>query len=316
MSKLEARGLGPSTAKKFLPGVAQWVHAGRTAGVTIAFEPYRFDRKISGGIMKRLFAAAAAVAAMAVCGAASAQSNSDILQRLEALEKSNTDLKKENAALRDRVRHIESGKQTASAALTAPSASGSSATRPTSGYAAASMAPVYKAMPMAAPAGFSWTGFYIGAHGGFAWARATGPDLHIDQHGGFGGIQAGVNYQFWDHWVLGIEHDASFGNIKGSTGLSCGNPNECGTKGTVAVTIDAFGSFRERVGYAWDRMLIYQTAGVAWAHAKPHIVVTSCSDGDNNNCTPGAFDDRRLMTGLAAAGAADRRAPVPAMAAA
>jgi outer membrane immunogenic protein len=150
---------------------------------------------------------------------------------------------------------------------------------------------------MAVPAAFSWTGFYLGAHGGFAWARATGPDLHIDQQGGFGGIQMGLNYQFWDHWVLGLENDASFGSIKGSTNLFCGGGGGCDTVGTITIKVDAFGSFRERAGYAWDRVLFYETAGLAWADAKPHIVVTS---GDPSQL--GTFDDRRLMTGLAAGG--------------
>ena len=252
--------------------------------------------------MRSLFAAVAAIAVWVACSPASAQSSNDILQRLEALEQSNAELKKENAGLRDRVRHIESRKQTASAAPTASSAPGSYAAKPTSGYAAASMPPVYKAMPMGVPAAFSWTGFYVGAHGGYAWARATGADLHIDQRGGFGGIQAGVNYQFWDHWVLGIENDVSFAGIKGSTNLGCGgggggnDGGGCDTAGTITIKVDAFGSFRERVGYAWGPVLLYETAGVGWAVARPHIVVT------NDPSQLGTFDDRRLMTGLAAGG--------------
>jgi outer membrane immunogenic protein len=254
--------------------------------------------------MKSLLPAVAAIAAMAVCNQASAQSSSDILQRLEALERgnamlqeSNLDLKKENAALRDRVRRIESAKQTASAAAAAQP--GSAVPKPVSGYAAdASMRPVYKATPMAVPSGWSWTGFYVGAHGGFAWARLTGPDLHVDQQGGFGGIQMGLNYQFWDHWVIGFEQDASIGDIRGSSALCPVQTDRCGNVGTIAVKVDAFGSFRERAGYAWDRALFYETAGVAWADAKPHIVVTKSEDSSQL----GTFDDRRLMTGLAAGG--------------
>lgn len=259
--------------------------------------------------MRSSVLAVAVISAMGICSQASAQSSSDVLQRLEALEQSNAklqesnlDLKKENAALRDRVKRIESVRQTASAP---PAAQPSSAApRAAAGYAAASMPPVYKAMPMGVPPAFSWTGVYLGAHGGYAWARATGPDLHIDQHGGFGGIQMGLNYQFWDHWVLGLESDASFGDIKGSTSLVCGGGGGggggggCDTVGTITIKVDAFGSFRERAGYAWDRVLFYETAGVAWAEAKPHIVVTA----SGNPSQLGTFDDRRLMTGLAAGG--------------
>src|SRR5262249_50787615 len=77
---------------------------------------------------------AIAIAAMAACNPAWAQTPGDILQRLEALEQSNADLKKENAALRDRVRRIESARQTATAAPTAQS--GSTPPQATAGYAA------------------------------------------------------------------------------------------------------------------------------------------------------------------------------------
>jgi len=250
--------------------------------------------------MKSLLPAFAAIAVLAVCNQASAQSSSDVLQRLEALEQSNAklqesnlDLKKENSALRDRVKRIESARQTATAPVTAQPSS--AAPKAASGYAAASMPPVYKAMPMGVPAAFSWTGVYIGAHGGYAWARAIGPDLVIDQQGGFGGLQMGLNYQFWDHWVLGLESDVSLAGIDGTTDLAvCGH---CGQLGTITIRADAFGSFRARAGYAFDRVLFYETAGVAWVDAKPHIVVTS---GDPSQL--GTFDDRRLMTGLAAGG--------------
>jgi hypothetical protein len=49
--------------------------------------------------MKLSYPAVALIAVLAACNPASAQSTTDILQRLEALEKSNADLKKENAAL-------------------------------------------------------------------------------------------------------------------------------------------------------------------------------------------------------------------------
>jgi cell division protein FtsB len=64
--------------------------------------------------MKLSYPAVALIAVLAACNPASAQSTTDILQRLEALEKSNADLKKENAALRDRVLHGEMCNSTSS----------------------------------------------------------------------------------------------------------------------------------------------------------------------------------------------------------
>ena len=75
----------------------------------------------------------------------------------------------------------------------------------------------------------------------------------------------------------------------------------CGTSGGITVGADAFGTFRQRVGYAWGQVLFYETAGVAWAVAHPRIVVTACSPGDQS-CQVGAFEERRISTGFAAGG--------------
>src|SRR5262245_61662435 len=97
---------------------------------------------------------AIAIAATAACNPVFAQTTGDILQRLEALEQSNADLKKENAALRERVRRIESARQTVASAATVRS--GSTPAQAAAGYAAnAAVGPVYKAAPMGVPAAFS-----------------------------------------------------------------------------------------------------------------------------------------------------------------
>jgi outer membrane immunogenic protein len=229
--------------------------------------------------MRLSYPAVAIVAVLWGCSPALAQSSTDIVQRLNALERSNAQLKRENAALRDRVQHIESGNRTASA--TAPPLRSAPAADSATFYASASPAAVYKTRSIA-PVAQNWTGFYVGAHGGYAWGRVTGPDMSIDPQGGFGGIQMGVNYQFADHWVLGFEQDASFANL---------TPQKANSDpGTIK--FDAFGTFRERVGYTWDRVMLYQTAGVAWGIAHPISVVTTPN--------PERLEERRLMTGLAA----------------
>ena len=89
--------------------------------------------------------------------------------------------------------------------------------------------PVYKAPPVVAPVPvFTWTGCYIGAHGGFGWGRdhndfgvavasggteggepgffpqEFGPFNH-NTSGGVAGGQVGCNYQFAANWVVGVE---------------------------------------------------------------------------------------------------------------
>src|SRR5436190_1743820 len=254
----------------------------------------------SGGVMKSVIPAIAAIAVVAVCGQASAQSSTDIVQRLEALEQSNTELRKENTALRDRVRRIESARQVSAVTGTHPTATSA---KPGSGYAAlGATSPVYKAPPAGMPAPWSWTGFYVGGHGGYAWGRATGPDVHIDERGGFGGIQMGVNYQFWGPWVLGFEQDVSFADIKGNFDVGGGKNNGGSqpvddggqTQGTGVIKFEAFGTFRARVGPSLGPLLLYGTAGVAWALAKPTITITSPN--------PEVLHDSRVMSGLAAGG--------------
>src|SRR5436190_5143888 len=82
-------------------------------------------------------------------------------------------------------------------------------------------AAAYKApVPVAV---YDWTGFYVGAHGG--WARTdkrwslpgTGEVANYNANGPIGGVQAGYNWQS-GNWVLGAEAQASWGKInKGVT---------------------------------------------------------------------------------------------------
>lgn len=83
------------------------------------------------------------------------------------------------------------------------------------------------------PRAYDWTGFYAGAHVG--WAGD-------DDSAVIGGGQAGVNYQI-GRWVLGLEGElgTSSGNIGWLTMLSA------------------------RAGWAFDRWLVYGKLGSAWA---------------------------------------------------
>ncbi|GLK86214.1 outer membrane protein [Ancylobacter defluvii] len=123
-----------------------------------------------------------------------------------------------------------------------------------------------KAAVVAVPV-FTWTGFYIGANLGYTWSDGSGGSS-IDGYGvgswsgssnGFTyGGQLGYNYQV-DSWVFGVEADiqgvagsGSYGGIAGSTWYG----NDFDT--------DYFGTLRGRIGYAWDRVLVYGTAGAAY----------------------------------------------------
>lgn len=115
--------------------------------------------------------------------------------------------------------------------------------------------------------GYDWTGFYLGIHGGYAWASSHTNDLYaydLEPDGWVGGGQAGYNHQLPGNVVLGVEADVSFGDLEDdSLDLTqIGNdlvPTEAEAR------IDSFGSVRLRAGYAIDRVLPYVTAGLGWA---------------------------------------------------
>lgn len=92
-------------------------------------------------------------------------------------------------------------------------------------------------------AAFTWTGFYIGANAGYGWGTSNFSDP-----GGFiGGFQAGYNFQFGSPFVLGVETDINF------SGMSAGS-----------YSLDYFGTVRARLGYSFDRVLVYGTGGFAY----------------------------------------------------
>lgn len=123
------------------------------------------------------------------------------------------------------------------------------------------------AADLESPAGFDWTGGYLGIHGGYAWASSHTSDLYaydLEPDGWVGGAQAGYNYQLPSNVVLGVEADISFGDLKDdSLDLTQIGNSIYPTEAEAKVT--AFGSVRARAGYALDRVLPYVTGGLGWA---------------------------------------------------
>lgn len=125
---------------------------------------------------------------------------------------------------------------------------------------------VYKAPAMVAPA-FSWTGFYIGANVGYGWGDGdgtatvgglTGP-VSGSSSGILGGGQIGYNWQTGP-LVFGVEADIQATGIDGSvTG-----PNFINGKSSVPW----FGTIRGRLGYAWDRVMLYATGGGVYGEGR------------------------------------------------
>ena len=125
-------------------------------------------------------------------------------------------------------------------------------------------APIYSKAPAVAPVG-NWTGFYIGAMGGYGKENTSSAGA---LSGGLAGGTVGYNWQT-GAMVLGLEADAAWSNIGASAGIP----------GLVAVSdnIDDLGTVRGRVGYAIDQVLLYGTGGFAWADNKLTATVLGTS---------------------------------------
>jgi len=163
-----------------------------------------------------------------------------------------------------------------------------------------------KAPPPVAPAYFNWTGFYVGANFGGAWAISsdTGSSLFdvpgvgtfptttsgsFGAGGVVGGGQIGANYQFPNsHWVIGVEADIDGSNLSG-------HGNECSLNAAgvfvgcagINTKYNDFGTVRGRLGYAGDNLLLYGTGGWAWGEATTSSAL-NCAITPAAGACPGA----------------------------
>ena len=123
--------------------------------------------------------------------------------------------------------------------------------------------PVEPAAPVYLP--FSWTGFYVGAQVGYAWGNADHSVLagtgtgSSDPDGVVGGVFAGYNYDFHP-FVVGVEADVEASRAEGDFF------NPAGASLAGSTDLNWQGSLRARVGYSFDRALIYATAGAAYGN--------------------------------------------------
>lgn len=146
-------------------------------------------------------------------------------------------------------------------AFVALSSVASAADLPAPAYRPAYKAPIFSPAPV-----YSWTGFYVGVHGGYGWSNFSGTDptgTGTGQAEGFlGGVQFGYNYQIGS-FVLGAEGEYSFSDVK----IEQDDPLGLGG-GKASLKNDYFADVALRLGYAVDRWLVYGKGGVAWTRDK------------------------------------------------
>jgi outer membrane immunogenic protein len=136
-----------------------------------------------------------------------------------------------------------------------------------------------KAPVVVAPAPFSWTGFYIGVHGGGAWldhkqstTEGGDPgcgfvvDCSVDKFGAAVGGLAGYNLQA-GQFVFGVEVDGSWLSVKASKTV----PTTPITQGLVTIhsKVDWLATIRGRLGVTvMPTTLLYATGGAAFGGVK------------------------------------------------
>ncbi|KNY24685.1 porin family protein [Methylobacterium sp. ARG-1] len=187
--------------------------------------------------------------------------------------------------------------------------------------------PVFTPVPV-----FTWTGFYVGVNAGYGfdassrnttnYALPSGSLINSadtnavvsvnnrSNNDGFtGGAQIGYNYQFTpgSGVVVGIEADAQYvdfarranGTLNyGVTGVP--GTAFSGSRAFVATSgngLDYFGTVRGRLGYAFDRTLVYATGGYAYG-----------SGQDDQNFAGNRFRDS-FRTGYAVGGGIEYALP-------
>jgi outer membrane immunogenic protein len=185
--------------------------------------------------------------------------------------------------------------------------------------------------PIAPPPVFDWTGFYVGGNVGYSWGRAStdlteflsttatiinangavtatatvnttsvGSDrARLD--GWLGGVQAGYNRQI-NRWVLGVEGDVQWTDqrggiticpvVPGTAPVAC--PGTAGTQfGSADYRLPWFGTLRGRVGWTFDRVLLYGTGGLAVGEIKASYVDGTINPQTFNPLAAGAFNTTR-----------------------
>ena len=170
--------------------------------------------------------------------------------------------------------------------------------------------PVYTPPP--AVALYNWSGCYIGANVGGGWTSNSNtfgdplPDpvtygfapINIGTNGSgvVAGGQAGCNLQVASNFVVGIEGDLSWSGVKGEgtagpiESIPAGAGFVAGSVATSTHKVAWLGTVRGRAGVAFDTLLIYMTAGVAWASLNTtadEVFLTGVSN-------PGSLDSSRI----------------------
>ena len=126
---------------------------------------------------------------------------------------------------------------------------------------------------------YNWSGFYIGGNLGAGWnsGGSVSDTLGSTFSGSgqtvkfLGGGQVGVNYEFWGGVVIGAE--AMFDWLPNTTN-TFNATDPVGNTASATFNSRWLTTATGKLGYAWDRVLLYGKAGGAWVGANnPNLTV-------------------------------------------
>jgi outer membrane immunogenic protein len=121
--------------------------------------------------------------------------------------------------------------------------------------------------PAPLPVIYNWSGFYIGANGGWAQSRNCLDLVNVvvlgtfaegcnERSGGVVGGQIGYRWQA-NQWVFGVEAQGDWADLS-STRNSLLDPTLA-----LRTKTDGIGLFTGQIGYAWNAALLYVKGGAA-----------------------------------------------------
>jgi outer membrane immunogenic protein len=123
----------------------------------------------------------------------------------------------------------------------------------------------------APPPECTWSGFYLGVHGGYIWSdnwsfrelNETDPPFEFERNGFVGGGQAGYNLQLGPWFVIGLEGTFSAGDLGDKTRINKGGSDlvEGHLHGNWIATVGG----RVGVSFCHNRLLAYAKGGVAFS---------------------------------------------------
>jgi outer membrane immunogenic protein len=150
---------------------------------------------------------------------------------------------------------------------------------------------VNKAPPALVSPAYDWSGFYLGVSAGYTFGddediTTTGQAaanitnvaigarpgrVRLERDGFIGGGQMGYNWQVSPNWVFGLEADISYVDVRRDVTVVGISAAGAPLNNTFRTRMDYLGTVRGRIGYAWDRTLIYATGGLAYAEIENSV---------------------------------------------